>query len=827
MSIPERWGGKKSKQTKVVSFLVHNNIDPFLGGKVSNKIAVFFYLIASLVFTLEANASCPRMTSKILSGGNITPEVLKEYASCESTNVENPKFVVFLLHGLTGDTSTFGDLKYILESRYGGLAAVPLSYPTGNGQATIFHFSNIIYSKVVNYFHLAKLPSDTPYGFIVHSQGGVVATNFLLQCIGKSKRSEDSACSFESGARQLKKYAKKVEQGIQADSMLFGSKPPQDLHPTNVQFLMTLGTPHHGSAKSTAVTNTWYGKMVAPIAGLPYSELEGMSYGNIISTVILQTLEGIGNRNKFGMPDGVHIYNVAGDIRNPARKMKGDSQLKTLWKDFVTDIKDIVYHGRELDIAVDAPDARFDYIKMENNGESRLIQYADTYTVVDLPHMVLPMETGIAKVFASCGASEWRSGLEKKADGAFKRNAKNACYKYHPGYLLINQQLAHHFEDYGVAIRKPIFATEITEDDLYSHTSNRIAPVLPLKRFSVQLHLDTQGVSRSFYSLSQLKAAWEKQFAPWWDIRINNPFRKNWEALQKVGKKIEGYFGNQKNASLESYNQLKSDFIRISPNRADEVESTFADQSIASVLNGVKAYEGHKATVFFHQGVLRDKLSFAVVKDREVAHSLDELKKTWLNYKILIPGWKARSIDLPVAATYNTIADVKLEPFQPYVMPEDDDLSRIGCYVGVVGRHQKSHKGIAYSSLLAPKVNVRVNGKSYDRELLQDKLVQSKAMVLPELTFVKVQRRFKSDEKGYYIKDRLFSSGSHQKDYYDINGERVKTPIDRYRVEIMSPEVANTFADSFGSTTAYLSIKDVDVLDPKLFPEYTCDNFDR
>ena len=46
--------------------------------------------------------------------------------------------------------------------------------------------------------------------------------------------------------------------------------------------------------------------------------------------------------------------------------------------------------------------------------------------------------------------------LEKRRMERFKRNAKNACYKYHPGYLLINQQLAHHFEDYGVAIRKPI-----------------------------------------------------------------------------------------------------------------------------------------------------------------------------------------------------------------------------------------------------------------------------------------------------------------------------------------------------------------------------------
>ena len=119
--------------------------------------------------------------------------------------------------------------------------------------------------------------------------------------------------------------------------------------PHQCTILMTLGLSSWISKIYSRKTNTWYGKMVAPIAGLPYSELEGIGYGNIISTVILQTLEGIGNRNKFGMPDGVHIYNVAGDIRNPARKMKGDSQLKTLWKDFVTDIKTL-YHGRELDI---------------------------------------------------------------------------------------------------------------------------------------------------------------------------------------------------------------------------------------------------------------------------------------------------------------------------------------------------------------------------------------------------------------------------------------------------------------------------------------------
>ena len=96
-------------------------------------------------------------------------------------------------------------------------------------------------------------------------------------------------------------------------------------------------------------------------------------------------------------------------------------------------------------------------------------------------------------------------------------------------------------------------------------------------------------------------------------------------------------------------------------------------------------------------------------------------------------------------------------------MPEDDDLSRIGCYVGVVGRHQKSHKGIAYSSLLAPKVNVRGKWKSYDRELLQDKLVQSKAMVLPELTFVKVQDDLKVMRKVTILKDRLFEWESSER----------------------------------------------------------------
>lgn len=732
---------------------------------------------------------CAKLASEFqISSDPLIESVTSNYEYCENSHVKKPKFIIFMLHGLKGDVTTFGDFKSILEERYPDTRVVPLSYPTGHNQVQLFDFRDILYAKVLNHFREFGLDPKTPYGFLVHSQGGYIATAYALQCITKDRRADKNVCGYHAGKKKLKKFAMSDLHKLQSDQMpKLNQEQVKALHPKNLKFLFTLGTPHHGSPMASTVVNSWYGPLVTKIGGLSFTELESMSFGSVTARVIRTMLEGRAN-NRFQLPKDFEVYNLAGDIRS-STKVYSDKLLQKV-SSFAADvIKNYFIPNRESDMVVETPDARFDYISVDevsrNEFKTRLISHSKAFMAVDLPHFNSPIEIGIARIYKKCQTAKNAEDMfnEKGYKDIYRKNAKANCPATHPAYAIISKIFDKKLKQYGVH-NKSVFETQLKSGDLFTKAKSLVKsevsktfPVLPFSKFSALIMIDApKGYSRSFTPPSEIARAYKN--AGLLSTKFNMDISYFDVLLQNIKDYLFLKLTDDVRVSFQTYKDFKTQVVDIEELTPNSIKTFYEENNLVHQLSSTKAYLNQSNFTFFHQGELQQDYKFVLDESMNTASSLAELKTAKLRYKIHIPGWQDKQVDVPVAASYKSVVNVQVKPTQPLRVNSKSEQ----CFIGIVGRHMKSHRGVLY-----PKASSKHVPFVKDENLFKNSLRSNGAKVLPEYTLVKVVNRVYTSKVDRYKVKPL-----------------VKTPFREYR----------DYPRIYLPNSGFIDVKDVDVLEP-------------
>lgn len=757
------------------------------GGCVKALILSIIVLSFHMGFASERDNPCSKLASTFnASSDSLIQSVSNNYEYCENSHVKKPKFILFMLHGLKGDVTTFGDFKSILETRYPEMRVVPLSYPTGHAQVQLFDFRDILYAKVLNHFREFDLNPNTPYGFLVHSQGGYIATSYALQCITKERRADKSVCGYNAGRKKLKKFAVSDLHVLQSEQM-----PPMSLeeikhwHPANLQLLLTLGTPHHGSPMAATVVNSWYGPIVTKVGGISFTELESMSFGSVTARVVRTMLEGKADE-RFQLPADFDIYNIAGDIRS-STKVYSDKILQKISSYAADVIKDYLIPDRESDMVVETPDARFDYISVNevsnNEFETKLIANASKFMSVDLPHFNSPIEIGIARIYKKCQSAKNAEDMfrDRGYKDEFRKNAKANCPATHPAYAVITKIFDKKMSEYGIN-HSSAYRSYLKSGDLFTKAQSLIKseisktfPVKPFKKFSTQIVIDVpSNYARSFTPPSEIAKAYKREGLRSQSFQVFDSYFD--VLLQELKDFLFLELTDDVKVSLQTYKDFKKQVVEIEELTPNSIKQFYEKNNLVHQLSATKAYLSQSNFTYFHQGTLNDNYSLQLNESMTTAKDLSELKTATLKYKIKIPGWHSKEVKVPVAASYKSVATVTVSPYLPIASNSSQ------CFIGIVGRHMKSHRGVIY-----PKENSQHVDVVKDSEIFQQSLNRVGAEVLPEYTLLKIQKRLTSKNYDRYKVETL-----------------IDTPYRHYR----------DYPRSYLPRRGYIDIRDVDVLEP-------------
>lgn len=282
------------------------------------------------------------------------------------------KMIIFTIHGLGGNASTFCDLKKVLKKDFGNLFITEdIFYSTLSDKDVIAEsmqedkpsnvdlFTLETHEQIVRAFEKHQLDPDTPIAFIAHSQGGLVATNVSRKCFGN--RNDKRNCVTNADRPQ----------------------------PKNLKLFFSFGTPFWGSATAAGLVKS----------GVDFiDQINGLAYGSDTVTQIRRSMltsyvkDTNGVRQSKPFPDGMKMINIAGDVSD-----------LNFWGKTLHQTELNLYGRVENDIVVSIPSARYDfYYNVENPFTEKMQEgftnISSTYFPVPYPHTELPFSerTGLA-----------------------------------------------------------------------------------------------------------------------------------------------------------------------------------------------------------------------------------------------------------------------------------------------------------------------------------------------------------------------------------------------------------------------------------------------
>lgn len=207
------------------------------------------------------------------------------YAKGGSKVFNDPKKpqIIFLIHGLLGDPTTFVDLEELLRKEYTSkqnIRVKTLYYPSIPGEgdtASInnfdpYDFARIINTQIINYMIEEGLKDkaagarypielDTPISFVVHSQGGAVVMRYLNSCDTKITENR-KRCLYDDGVELMEKagwfddrrpkWLDVVMPNLKKE-LLSHSLLKQVLPPANIRTFVSLASPFWGSAAANTL----------------------------------------------------------------------------------------------------------------------------------------------------------------------------------------------------------------------------------------------------------------------------------------------------------------------------------------------------------------------------------------------------------------------------------------------------------------------------------------------------------------------------------------------------------------------------------------------
>lgn len=208
---------------------------------------------------------------------------------CLTQTVQAKDLTLFVIHGLGGEPGNFCQMKEGLEEHYKNqnLRVHYINYSTMNDTATTLQFADEVADQVNQYFKDNNLPNNSPYSFLVHSQGGIVSLKYLY--------SKLNDCFDREGAPRRSCSV-----------------------PFNFQDLITMGTPFWGSQGANMSQIPWIEDIVKKYSG-QYKQIEQLRVGSLsLSNSRRALLSRISNNGEFENPfrfgDRVRFHNMAGEF---------------------------------------------------------------------------------------------------------------------------------------------------------------------------------------------------------------------------------------------------------------------------------------------------------------------------------------------------------------------------------------------------------------------------------------------------------------------------------------------------------------------------------
>ena len=291
-------------------------------------------------------------------------------------------YVVFLVHGLGGDETTFGSFPEILQTEFGAqnVLVERIVYNTQSSTESAVQFTDQIAKQMAEFYNKHGLNPDVdPFGFIVHSQGGIMARVYIAECI--RPEGTHAGTGMVGEMRECRK--KTLANGLA--NPLYSPKRPT--------LLLTLGTPHWGSQMGNKVSDDGIiGKVLAWVSGKMYAQNKQLAVGSSRMWTDRHTMiESVPYWKKKGynyfLP-GLRFVSVAGNVVQDGRHFTGLLQKALNW--FASE--DINEDDVIVPTTVANPAFHY-YLESEIEGNSRKrevkegdISMANETYLVRLPH---------------------------------------------------------------------------------------------------------------------------------------------------------------------------------------------------------------------------------------------------------------------------------------------------------------------------------------------------------------------------------------------------------------------------------------------------------
>ncbi len=307
---------------------------------------------------------------------------------------------IFLVHGLNGSRTTFGDLHLVLKTHgvliqpETDLKVIPLEYDTGRNGLTTYDFAIAVGDQIERAVDGLR-PTDR-LTFVTHSQGGLVSWIWILKSL-----------AGDSGFEKFTPYASQTEG------------------------LMTLGSPTWGSkmaemASDWAMIRTLAKKVGAPLGDREVKEMSPMSD----TSVRFSRRASMMDRANSLLP--LRFQAVAGLVRKSDDPSLDDfTQFKllafqTFWGQGWNKLA-------ESDLAVAIPSARANFIHLKDSKSSKSVDLrASDFSVVEDPSV-----RDLIIVRGIHASSDQEKSFDIAETPLSCINLKEACP--HPSYGLVLQ----------------------------------------------------------------------------------------------------------------------------------------------------------------------------------------------------------------------------------------------------------------------------------------------------------------------------------------------------------------------------------------------------
>ncbi len=255
-----------------------------------------------------------------------------------------PHFV-FFIHGYRDDGSAFKQFPEILCERFKdqNIRVKMLGYPSlggaESGELKVYEFAQLVYAQIVSFMteeSLADLEynrglpaeerfkyvptSNSSYSLVGHSQGGMVALNYLNSCFADRMDANKGKfhCTYEKGLE----IATPENMGDFVRRELLDNKETyksRSTAPLNVRNLVTYGTPIWGSPMSNSFQTPWKDWLSGMVQGFPKTQTENLAIGSRTTSLLRvwmsnrpKDLNWTNREWQSPYPSQLRVFNLAG-----------------------------------------------------------------------------------------------------------------------------------------------------------------------------------------------------------------------------------------------------------------------------------------------------------------------------------------------------------------------------------------------------------------------------------------------------------------------------------------------------------------------------------